>query len=362
MDNAKLDAKALVAKYEPKEIKVLSPERQMFTTRISPCGKFILGAGYDARVHRWDLEQEDVPQLSALEGHHGWVTSLAFAGDLLFTSDSWGALRAWRYAEESPEPLWQHEAAHDGWLRQLAVSPDGKLLATCGADRVVRVWSTADGEKQAELTGHAHDVFSVAFHPGGKSLVSGDLLGVVNVWELESGKCERSLDAGALHLESRLQNVGGVRVLAFTADGEMLLCAGTTPKNGGNVNGTPTILRFEFGSGKLHDQIQLGASSDALIYDVHQHADGFLMVVTSAQPGNGKLFFHRPGDDEPFFIYTKMANCHSLSMHPDGKRFIASSTNKGSGGNGRKTGEYKSNHSPIHIFEFPSAETPDPAA
>ena len=36
----------------------------------------------------------------------------------------------------------------------------------------------------------------------------------------------------------------------------------------------------------------------------------------------------------PFFLSAKMANCHSLSMHPDGRRFAVVAANKGSNGNG----------------------------
>ena len=70
--------------------------------------------------------------------------------------------------------------AHDGWIRSVAVSPDGKRLATCGLDQVVRVWSAGDGSKQLELAGHAEDVFfvttkmphchSLAVHPNGTRL------------------------------------------------------------------------------------------------------------------------------------------------------------------------------------------------
>ena len=59
--------------------------------------------------------------------------------------------------------------------RAVAVSPDSRQLATCGNDLMVRLWSCADGSLIREFAGHGHHVYSVAFHPGGRCLASGDL-------------------------------------------------------------------------------------------------------------------------------------------------------------------------------------------
>jgi dipeptidyl aminopeptidase/acylaminoacyl peptidase len=54
----------------------------------------------------------------------------------------------------------------------LAVSPDGKLLATAG-DPVIRLWETATGQVARELDGPAGKILSLAFSPDGKYLASG---------------------------------------------------------------------------------------------------------------------------------------------------------------------------------------------
>ena len=79
------------------------------------------------------------------------------------------------------------------------------------------------------------------------------------------------------------------------------------------------------------------------------------MAVTSGAPGSGMLILVNPGDKEPFHVNTKMANCHALALHPDGTHFVVASTNRDSNGNGRslgKNGEYKTNSSPLHLFEI----------
>jgi WD40 repeat protein len=361
------DTKQLLAKYEPKEVKAIKPDRQVYRLRFSPCGKFLVGAGLDATVRRWDAASADYTELPALKGHHGWVSAIAFhpKDALLFTADSWGQLRSWKYDTDQPATVWSVEQAHDGWLRSVAVSPDGATLATCGMDRVVRLWSTRDGKKLHELTGHApgtpgsDDVYAVAWSPDGKTLVSGDAKGVLKVWDPATGQATRDLDASALYKLHRLQDLGGLRMLMFDADGKRLFAAGSTPASGATFQGTPTVLVFDFASGKVTKMISLGQAKNCFVEDAAVHADGFLMAVTSGTPGDGQFLFARPDDDKPFFTNTKLANCHALAVHPDGRRLAVAATNTGSNGNGRqlgKDGEYPGNFSPISVMAFPGGD------
>ena len=55
-----------------------------------------------------------------------------------------------------------------------------------------------------------------------------------------------------------------------------------------------------------------------------------------------------------------MPNCHSLAVHPNGRRLAVTATNGGSNGNGRqldKSGEYPGNWSPVHIWEMQAGMT-----
>jgi len=354
------DPKQLLQKYQPKESKVLKLDRQMCSVRFSPDGKLLVAGGQDATIRRWDASGDTLIDLPPLTGHGGWVQTLGFSpdGKRLYSADSWGKLLCWNGADPEPKPVWIVDQAHDGWIRALAVSPDGKQLATCGMDRQVRLWSAEDGKKLQELAGHPDDVFALAFHPDGKALVTGDLKGVVRHWDLAAGKVTRELNAGNLYLQNRLQDVGGARCLVFDKAGTTLACAGTQPKNGGNVQGVPTILIFDWATGKVQHTLKVGTDGDAYVCDLAFHPAGFVMAVSSGNPGVGKFFFHRPGDEQPFFLMTKMANCHALAVHPNGTRLVVSATNGSSNGNGRQIGKdgYPGNFSPLHVWDLPKAE------
>jgi WD40 repeat protein len=359
------DLATLKTRFEPKEGKPLKLDRQLNSARFTACGRFLLAAGHDGQVRRFDATTDEMAELKPIAGHHGWVQRLALpsvvgdmpAEEILFSVDSWGQLRCGSFVDEASAPRWSNATAHDGWILDVALSPSGQLVATCGIDRKVRVWSTSDGSQKHEFINPEWEVLSVAFAPDEASVVSGDLSGIVRQWDLASGKIVRELNAADLHKSDRLQEVGGVRRMMFSPDGKQLLCAGTKPKNGGNVQGLPSIMVFNWETGQVVKSFELGKEGDVYVTDLAFHPEGFLMVTISGNPGTGKLIFRRIEDDAPFFETTKMPNCHSVTLHPDRRRLAVVATNGGSNGNGRnldKDGKYPGNHSPIHIWMLPA--------
>jgi len=312
----------LLEKFQPRPGETLEHSRQLFQARFSPCGKYLVAPGYDALVHRWDVSGDAPAAMPALAGHHAWVQALAFAptSDLVYSADSWGRLAAYRYAEQQAAAVWSNDAAHPGWIRALAVSPNGEMLATAGNEPVVRLWSAADGKPLGELPGHAKILFSLAFHPDGKSLVTGDLYGKLRDWDLESRKIVRELDASSLYQFDKIQECGGARHLAFNADGTRLLCAGQKTPGGGFAVGLPCVLLYDWAAGTQLQEMQFGANDEGFVYDARFHPAGFIMAASCAFPGKGQLWFWQPDSDKPFYVGKDLPNGRSVSLHPDGQR------------------------------------------
>lgn len=335
----------------PKQIAEFKSDRQIAAARFNSDGSVLAAACYEPVVRRWSFDGKTLAPLPSLEGFHGWSTAISFhpATPRLFAADSWGKLACF----DGEKAVWSHDDAHDGWLRQITSSPDGSRIATCGKDMFVRVWDATTGKKLAEHH-TSEDVYALTFDPNGETIVFGDMRGHLEQWDRDLKKKQREYDASALFKLDRIQDLCGLRVMLFIDDGKTLLAAGTTPQNGATPQSIPTILFFDAASGKLTKTFTHGANKEGFIHDLVLHPAGHLMAVTSGTPGSGMLFLTNPADREPFHVNTKMANCHSLALHPDGRHFVVTSTNRDSNGNGRslgKDGEYKTNSSPLHLFE-----------
>lgn len=72
---------------------------------------------------------------------------------------------------------------HPAALRGLALSPDGRLLATAAADGWVRVWDTASWKLVSQIKAHANVATRVAFISGGEMLASAGADGKVRLWD-----------------------------------------------------------------------------------------------------------------------------------------------------------------------------------
>jgi serine/threonine protein kinase/WD40 repeat protein len=74
---------------------------------------------------------------------------------------------------------------HQGIVPGVAFGPDGRRIATVGADTTVRIWETLTGRERMVLRGHTGPVACVAFHPDGWCLASaGREPGDVKLWDL----------------------------------------------------------------------------------------------------------------------------------------------------------------------------------
>lgn len=77
-------------------------------------------------------------------------------------------------------------SGHNGSVTSIAYAPDGKMLASAGLDKTVRLWNPKTGENLATLNGHNALVKGVAFSPDGKTIFSGSGDSTVRFWSTET--------------------------------------------------------------------------------------------------------------------------------------------------------------------------------
>jgi WD40 repeat protein len=147
-----------------------------------------------------------------LYAHDGEVRAVAFTpdGKTALSAAQDGKVRRWDVMAAKELPAL---AGHEGGTFALALSPDGKRLASAGADGRVRLWDLRTGGEVASLAGHKGTVYAVAFSPDGKLLASGGADGTARIWDVDKKEERQTMQTA----QERVTSV------VFSADGERLM-------------------------------------------------------------------------------------------------------------------------------------------
>lgn len=124
-------------------------------------------------------------ELRTLAPHSSLVQALAVSPDgRLLASQSFGdKVKLWD-VNSGREALVLEEGAD-----ALAFSPDGRLLATARKlSAEVKLWDVKTGRKTLTLSGHNDEVRDVAFSSDGRLLMSGGMDGSIRLWEVATGE------------------------------------------------------------------------------------------------------------------------------------------------------------------------------
>jgi WD40 repeat protein len=158
-----------------------------------PDGK-LLAAGGNREIFLIDTTSGDVT--AKLSGQAGKVTALAFSPNgqhLAAASGAPGTSGEVRLYDVPSTGAPDSKAkfilpAHTDLIYDVSFSPDSKLLATTGYDRLIKLWDVASGKEIRVLKDHSDTVYSLSFSPDGKLLASGAADRAVKVWDVASGK------------------------------------------------------------------------------------------------------------------------------------------------------------------------------
>ncbi|HEV3167525.1 MAG TPA: WD40 repeat domain-containing protein, partial [Isosphaeraceae bacterium] len=103
---------------------------------------------------------------------------------------------------------------HTEPVYSIAWSPDGKMIVTGGFDNTVRLWDAATRKERQTFKGHDNLVLAVAFSPDGKRILSGGLDKTAKIWDIPpSGPTKE------------LPNPAGVHAMATSPDGKQAAAA-----------------------------------------------------------------------------------------------------------------------------------------
>lgn len=155
----------------------------VLSAAVSADDSQVLSGGRDGTVRLWDIAQaREIKQHTA---HRGWVEVVAFAGQGTWAVSTGRDGKVARWDSETGEVV--ADIDNGGWTYDMVISPDGSR-AYCTAGTGANCWNLADGQKLAELRGHASGTLGLAVSPDGSLLATGASDTSVLVWVAPAGQ------------------------------------------------------------------------------------------------------------------------------------------------------------------------------
>jgi WD40 repeat protein len=158
---------------------------------------------------------------STLEGPAELARAVCFSSDGKWLAAAGGAavrfgeIKVWDTVTHS---LVRTFRGHTDSIYSIAFSPNSKLLASAGYDRLVKLWDVDSGKEIKTLKEHVDAVYSIAFTPDGKHLVSAAGDRTVKIWEVQSGRRVATLSDSQDALYALAVHPSGKWIAAAGAD------------------------------------------------------------------------------------------------------------------------------------------------
>ena len=252
---------------------------------------------------------------------------LVYAGKLMLAQNDFEAGNgglALHYLDECQWDLrgWEHRylwsrinakqtlVGHTAPVWSVAYSPDGRRIVTGSGDGTAKVWDAQTSGELLALKGHRGEVLGVAFSPDGKRIVTGSIDGTAKLWDAATGR-------ELLAMSGHTSQVLGV---AYSPDGQRIVtCAGQwgsdpVPVNEVKVWDTATGRELLALKGLTHRVFSVAFSPDSK------------RIVTGINDGTGKLWDAATGQELLAFAFKGYGSgLLSVAYSPDGKRIVTGS-------------------------------------
>ncbi|MEO0984918.1 MAG: NACHT domain-containing protein [Cyanobacteria bacterium J06639_14] len=263
---------------------------------FSPDGKYIASGSFDKTLKIWDIDSGEC--IKTFQGHCKRIWSVKWhpQGELIASASSDGTIKIWnitigeciRTLASSNGEVCSAIFNSDGnfmisnslddsvnlyetktwnlvlqintktsWAGSMAVSTSNKL-AVGSNDGLINIFNLSSGKLERTFQGHVSEINSLAFNPSGLKLLSGGSDQNIKVWDLRTDQCERTITGLS----------DWIRTLAFDPSGKMLL--------GGRDDGAISVFKTQ-----NEKRIRTIRRHSKSVNSVRYSQDGKILVVGS---------------------------------------------------------------------------------
>ena len=255
----------------------------------SPDGKYLISGSFQ-EVSIWDALTGE--RRHNITGFAHSIVAIAFSQDGKLVAVAGGEPTVEGEVKIFKVGSWELvkdlKNCHSDTVYGIAFSPEMKLpvagakdkfetvtmIATCSADKFVKVWTVPDGKFVKSFEGHTHHVLDVGWMADGKLLASAGGDNTVKVWDFDKGEQARTINAHAKQV-TRLLFIG--KKAEFITSGGDNQVKAFNATNGGNIRNFPGGTDFIYAIATSPDGAVVAAGGQEGVVRVYNGATGALL-------------------------------------------------------------------------------------